>query len=87
MTEAAGCSRIHLLDVSISGALAHAVAPPPPGTRVRIECGELSRGARTCWREASRFGLRFDLPLRTEELEALAPPSPGAGKTQVRTLA
>jgi hypothetical protein len=82
MTEAAGSLRIHLLDVSLTGALAHAPAPPPSGTRVQVDCGEVSRAGRVCWRDGTRFGLHFDLPLGPEELAGLAPPAPASGASK-----
>jgi hypothetical protein len=87
MREAAGASRVHLLDVSLSGALLHSAAPPPPGTRVEIDCAGILRAGSVCWRQGTRFGLRFDLPLQPEELEVLAPAAPGASNMVVHALA
>lgn len=69
--------RVHLLDISLTGALAHTAAPPPPHCLVRIDCAGVSRTARVCWREGARFGLHFDQPLRPHQLHALAPALPG----------
>jgi hypothetical protein len=87
MTEADGSLRIHLLDVSLTGALGYAPAPPATGTRVQVDCGGISRAGRVCWREGSRFGLHFDLPLAPEELADLAPPAPGASKESAHAVA
>ncbi len=52
--------RAHLLDLSRSGALAHAEAPPLPGARAAIEGIGLLVPARIVWVRAKRFGLQFD---------------------------
>jgi hypothetical protein len=63
--------RIHLLDISESGALAHAHQPPPDRSRVRVECEGLVRTASVRWSEGKRFGLLFDRPLLGAEVERL----------------
>ncbi len=66
--------RIHLLDVSNTGALAHAQEPPAKGERVRVECLGLVREASVRWSEGKRFGLLFDRPLSPAQLQMLAAP-------------
>jgi len=70
--------RIHLLDISKSGALAHAEAPPAAHASVRVECEGLVRTASVRWSERKRFGLLFDRPLLASEVERLLPPAPAA---------
>lgn len=65
-------ARIHLLDVSETGALAHGT-PPPRLASVEVSCAGLHRTARVRWCEGKRFGLQFDRPLLPSQLEALAP--------------
>jgi hypothetical protein len=67
-----GRSRIHLLDVSRTGVLAHADLPPGPGARVELECAGLVLPARVRWRDGRRFGLEFDSPLGGDQLEIIA---------------
>ena len=64
-------SRIHLLDVSHKGALAHAVEPPPPGEIVWLVCRGSEVLARTAWVRGRRFGLAFDSRLPTAKLKLL----------------
>jgi hypothetical protein len=64
--------RIHLLDVSATGALAHAHEPPPARSQVRVECAGLVRTASVRWSEGKRFGLLFDRALLDADLDAIA---------------
>ncbi|WP_336974062.1 PilZ domain-containing protein [Sphingobium aromaticiconvertens] len=52
--------RGHLLDLSRSGALAHADAGVLPGARVELEGVGILTSSRVMWVEGRRFGLRFD---------------------------
>lgn len=52
--------RGHLLDLSRSGALAHADANVMPGARVEMEGIGILTPARVVWVRDRRFGLRFD---------------------------
>lgn len=80
--------RVHLLDLSGTGAQAHATALPPEQALVRIECGGIIRKARVRWRQGNRFGLQFDVPLSPAQLDALAPALPNmAGKAAPGSLA
>lgn len=70
--------RIHLLDISIGGALVHAADPPETGTRITLDCAGIVRAAVVRWVVASRFGVAFDQPLSEAEVEAvIATQSPG----------
>lgn len=60
--------RIHLLDLSVSGALAHADDAPVPGTMVLVESGELRAVARVVWAKGQRFGLAFGRPLSDDQI-------------------
>lgn len=64
-------SRIHLLDLSHKGALAHAVEPPQPGDIVWLVCRGSEVLARTAWVRGRRFGLAFDSRLPTAKLKPL----------------
>ena len=57
-----------LLDLSQSGALAEAPAPPPSGSKVRLRVDRFDIEAEVMWTKRSRFGLRFPQPLRATEL-------------------
>ena len=63
-----GSARIHLLDVSASGARGHMANPPSEGDRVVLACEGLSLQAVVRWRTGSRFGLAFDAPLSEAQL-------------------
>ena len=55
--------RAHLLDLSMTGALAHSDNPPQVGDHVVIEASALSVAGRVMWVRAKRFGIHFDFPL------------------------
>ncbi|WP_242141139.1 PilZ domain-containing protein [Sphingomonas sp. TREG-RG-20F-R18-01] len=61
-------SSIHLLNISKSGAKAHAEQPPREGDRVMIECDFSLGEARVLWVSANRFGLQFVIPLSENSL-------------------
>lgn len=52
--------RGHLLDLSRSGALAHADTGVLPGARVELEGIGILTPARVIWVRERRFGLRFE---------------------------
>ena len=68
--------RMHLLDVSATGALAHSHEPPTRGATLRVECLDVVRTATVKWSEGKRFGLLFDRPLTGAEVERLVAPAP-----------
>jgi hypothetical protein len=82
-TGAGPAARMHLLDVSATGALAHAHEPPARGARLRIECLGVARGATVKWSEGKRFGLLFDRPLTADEVDRLAAPVPASRRIAV----
>ena len=63
--------RAHLLDLSETGALAHAERLLEPGMRVAIRCAGAFRPAEVAWTDGRRFGVRFDRPLSTEQVDAV----------------
>ncbi|MBY8826269.1 PilZ domain-containing protein [Sphingomonas colocasiae] len=63
--------RIHLLDISIGGALVHVADPPEQGAGVALDCAGIVRSATVRWVVGSRFGIAFDEPLSDAELEAV----------------
>ena len=67
-----GSARIHLLDVSASGARGHMADPPSEGERVVLECEGVSLQAVVRWRDGNRFGLSFDEPLTDVQLVHVA---------------
>lgn len=71
LRQAGAATRIHILDVSASGARAHGAAPVK-GAFVTLDCGSLSRAAIVAWAKGSRFGLAFVQQLSDEELVAIS---------------
>ena len=63
--------RVHLLDVSATGALVHHAAPPPIGALVLIDCCGARRSARVMRAEGSRFGVQFTIPLTGGQIASL----------------
>ncbi|HWT11636.1 MAG TPA: PilZ domain-containing protein [Allosphingosinicella sp.] len=61
-------SRVHLRDLSRSGALAESLRPPPPGSPVTLARDGLLVEAEVVWVGGMRFGLQFATPLEATEL-------------------
>lgn len=61
----------HLIDLSVSGALATATQPPAVGTRVFVRMLGGSRAARVVRRDGREFGIEFAAPLTVEEVAVL----------------
>lgn len=55
--------RIHLLDISEGGLLAHATVPPPMGAMGRIMIDGRPHGVQVMWIDGRRFGCAFTIPL------------------------
>ncbi|HVF94092.1 MAG TPA: PilZ domain-containing protein [Sphingomonas sp.] len=69
MSCAGEAFRAHLLDLSSTGALAHAEAPPPVGARIAL-AADLSLGtARVKWASGKRFGIAFTIPLTRAQID------------------
>ncbi len=61
--------RAHLLDLSSTGALAHAETPPPVGARVRVSAGFPLGTAKVIWANGKRFGIAFNLRLDAAQID------------------
>ena len=61
--------KVHLLDLSATGALVHAAVAPPSGARVQIDCGGAMRTARVVWANGQRFGVAFTMPMTERQVE------------------
>ena len=61
--------RAHLLDISMTGALAHADYPPDIGSNVLIRCAQQDLHGSVVWVDGKRFGLSFDPALEAEAVE------------------
>jgi hypothetical protein len=68
---AGGRGRVHLLDLSESGAQLNAARPPLQGSFVSLSCGDLRRSARVAWVAGRRVGIAFLMPLTSREVEAV----------------
>ncbi len=55
-------ARVHLLDLSASGALGHSSTPPQSGAVAQVALEDIQRAARVMWVEGERFGLAFTMP-------------------------
>lgn len=62
--------RVHLLDLSRSGAQVHHAAPPAIGAIIQIDCGGQLRSAHVVRRQGARFGVQFVIPLSEAQVEA-----------------
>lgn len=62
-------SRIHLLDLSRKGALAHAPEAPDLDQKVWLVCHGAEVLARIAWVKGPRFGLSFDTSLPRAKLD------------------
>lgn len=69
LDTAAGRVRAHLLDLSETGALVNAAAPPAADSFATLICGALQRSARVTWVKGTRFGIRFVLPLTAAQVD------------------
>ena len=77
MTSASGDSRVHLINVSLTGALAHQAAPPSRGTPVGIDVEGRTVAGRVVWVDGQRFGIAFAERLTDRTLRQLfAEPEP-----------
>lgn len=67
--------RVHLLDLSATGAMVHHTEPPAIGAVIQLDCAGATRLARVMRWEGKRFGVQFLAPL-TEAQVAAAVDSP-----------
>ena len=71
MTGVAGTTRVHLLNLSLTGALAHGAPVPAPGAIVQLRCGDAHWLARIVWAQDKRFGVVHVVPLGAATVSAL----------------
>lgn len=70
--ERAGVERrVHLLNISLGGALVYADSAPEPGEEIRLTSGIPLGTARVQWCSGQRFGVAFRNPLSPEQLAAI----------------
>lgn len=62
--------RVHLLDVSPSGAMVHGFAGVAPGNLLALACCGWTRAANVAWLTDKRFGVRFVQPLSAGDVSA-----------------
>ena len=83
MRDGTTTAKVHLLDLSATGALIHAATPPATGARVLVTCGPEQRTATVMWVEGNRFGVAFTVPLSDEQVAAtIAPAEPARTGTR-----
>jgi hypothetical protein len=72
MHTISGVQRVHLLDLSASGALVYTAGQAPSiGAVVRITVGVPLGAARVRWAAGKRFGVSFATPLSAQTLDQL----------------
>lgn len=64
-------SRVHLLNLSLTGALLHGETPPPAGATVQLRCSASHWLARVVWAQQKRFGVVHVAPLAAATVDAL----------------
>ena len=68
---AGGRRRVHVLDLSETGAQLGCAAVPPQGSFVSLSLGEVRRAARVAWVRGQRVGISFVMPLTAAEMSAV----------------
>ncbi|WP_174279435.1 PilZ domain-containing protein [Sphingomonas bacterium] len=71
MAGAGGSARVHLLNLSPSGALIHGEEPPPPGATVKLRCAAMLWSVRVVWAQGKRFGVTHAGGLAPAQIELL----------------
>lgn len=69
-------TRVHLLDVSATGALLHCASPPAVGALVEIRCADLTLIARVARQAGTRLGVHFFSQLSEDQRDRLAAARP-----------
>lgn len=64
-------AKVHLLDLSGTGALVHCPEPPAPGEVVHLSLNGAFRAGEVMWAEERRFGLHFRVPLTDAQVADL----------------
>ena len=73
LVEADGVVRtVRLCDLSRNGACVETARPLGPCARLRLRIGHVDVSATLRWSRGTRFGLRFDAPIRATDLLLLA---------------
>lgn len=75
MRHGAQVQRVHLLDLSVAGALLHTTEPPEAGSTVMLVCPRFTRMAKVAWIKERRIGLSFVRTLGKAELAETISPS------------
>ncbi|USI72157.1 PilZ domain-containing protein [Sphingomonas morindae] len=63
-----GRRRVHLLNISQTGAKLDCDQVPVPGEPVTLRCGTLAVPGRAAWVDGNRFGVAFDKPIDSGEI-------------------
>lgn len=63
--------RVHILDISRSGARVHCTAALPLAGEIWLRCGDLAVPARVVWSEEGRHGLHFAHPISDAQVDAV----------------
>jgi hypothetical protein len=71
MITPTGDMRVHLINLSATGTLAHHESPPVANTVIAIEVGGWTMGGRIIWVDGRRFGIAFSGRLDDRRLESL----------------
>lgn len=71
LCQGESAQRVHVLNLSRTGALCHAPVPPETGQRTTLQLGERRLQGTVAWASGSRFGFRFDLGLADAGLAAI----------------
>lgn len=66
-----GLSRVHLLNLSRTGALIHGERAPAPGAIVQLRCAAATWSVRVVWAQPQRFGVVHVTPLAPDTIRAL----------------
>ena len=71
MERSATRDRVHLLNISTTGALIYGEEAPAIGTTVKLACGFPLGEARVAWAGGRCFGVAFANPLPKAQIDAL----------------
>lgn len=71
MSGAQGASRVHLLNISATGALVHGEPLPKVGQIVQISCEASNWLARVVWAQHKRFGVVHVAPMSDAAVKGL----------------
>ncbi|WP_260598550.1 PilZ domain-containing protein [Sphingomonas endolithica] len=83
---AGGIIRIHLLNISRTGALIYSSQPLEKGQKVSVGSGERAKLAIVAWVSGARAGVEFRLPFHEAELDAFIADQNAALAEAARTI-